>query len=59
MEEKPVVNYLDDTELALNEAKAAVAKIFEGAEVVELEAQNSHIRKLQHEFNVKNGDRLG
>ncbi|MBR2386199.1 hypothetical protein IKA92_02745 [bacterium] len=50
MEERPVVNYLDDTELALNEAKAAVAKIFEGADSIELEVQNQQIRKLQHEF---------
>ena len=50
MEERPVVNYMDDTELALNEAKAAVAKIFEGADSIELEVQNQQIRKLQHEF---------
>ncbi len=43
-------NYKDETELALDEAKAGVAKIFEGADRVELEPQPQHIRKLQHEL---------
>lgn len=42
--------YMDETELALDEAKAAIAKIYEGAEVIELEPQPQQIRKLQHEL---------
>jgi len=42
--------YMDEAELALDEAKAAIAKVMEGAETVELEPQPQHIRKLQHEF---------
>lgn len=42
--------YMDEAELALDEAKAAIAKIMEGAETVELEPQPQHIRKLQHEY---------
>lgn len=48
--EKPVVGYLDETELALNETKAAIAKIAEGAESIELEPQNSNTRKAQHQL---------
>ncbi len=43
-------NYKDEAELALDEAKAAIAKIFEGADKIELEAQPQYIRKLQHEL---------
>lgn len=43
-------DYKDETELALDETKAAIAKIFEGAESVELQPQNQNIRKLQHEL---------
>lgn len=43
-------NYKDDVELALDETKAAIAKICEGAESVELEPQSQNIRKLQHEL---------
>ncbi len=42
--------FMDETELALDEAKAAIAKVMEGAENVELEPQPQNIRKLQHEF---------
>lgn len=42
--------YMDEAELALDEAKAAIAKVMEGAETVELEPQPQHIRKLQHEY---------
>lgn len=42
--------YYDDAERALDEAKAAIAKILEGAEDVELTPQNQKIRKLQHEL---------
>jgi hypothetical protein len=42
--------YYDDTERALDEAKAAINKILAGAEHVELSPQNQHIRKLQHEL---------
>lgn len=42
--------YYDDAERALDEAKAAIAKILEGAEHIELTPQNQQIRKLQHEL---------
>lgn len=42
--------YYDDAERALDEAKAAINKILAGAENVELQPQNQHIRKLQHEL---------
>lgn len=42
--------YMDETELALDEAKAAIAKIYEGADNIELEPQPQQIRKLQHEL---------
>lgn len=43
-------NYKDSTELALDECNAAIAKLAEGAEVVELQAQDQKTRKLQHEL---------
>lgn len=43
-------DFKDDSELALDEAKAAIAKVMEGAESVELEPQPQNIRKLQHEL---------
>lgn len=42
--------YYDEAERALDEAKAAIAKILEGAEHIELTPQNQKIRKLQHEL---------
>lgn len=42
--------YYDDAERALDEAKAAIAKILEGAEHIELTPQNQKIRKMQHEL---------
>ncbi len=42
--------YYDEAERALDEAKAAIAKILEGAEHIELTPQNQQIRKLQHEL---------
>lgn len=42
--------YYDDAERALDEAKAAINKILAGASHVELQPQNQHIRKLQHEL---------
>lgn len=42
--------YYDDAERALDEAKAAINKILAGAKHVELNPQNQHIRKLQHEL---------
>ncbi len=42
--------YYDDAERALDEAKAAIQKILEGADKVELQPQNQQIRKLQHEL---------
>ena len=47
----PVVNYEDDAEKALDEAKEAIQKVLDGEEEsVELQPQNPHIRKLQHEL---------
>ncbi len=48
-------NYKDSTELALDEANAAIAKLSEGAEVIELEPQEQQIRKLQHELVEAHG----
>ena len=49
--------YTDETEKALDEARAAIKQVSDGAEVVELAPQNSQIRKLQHElvdqYNLK------
>lgn len=42
--------YYDDAERALDEAKAAIEKILDGAEHIELTPQNQQIRKLQHEL---------
>lgn len=50
-------NYKDATELALDECNAAIAKLSEGAEVIELEPQEQHIRKLQHELTEAHGYR--
>lgn len=55
MEERPVVGYLDEAEVALNEARAAIAKIQEGSEAIDLEPQPTHIRKLQHELIESHG----
>ncbi len=55
MEDKPVVGYLDEAEVALNEARAAIAKIQEGSEAIDLEPQPTHIRKLQHELIESHG----
>lgn len=44
------INYKDSTELALEETNAAIAKLSEGAEVIELEPQEKTVRKLQHEL---------
>ena len=50
-------DYKDETEIALDEAKDAIKKIMEGAPEIELSAQNTQIRKLQHElieqYNLK------
>ena len=49
--------YTDETEKALDEARAAIKQVSDGADVVELAPQNSQIRKLQHElvdqYNLK------
>ena len=45
-----LTGYTDETEKALDEAKAGIKKILDGAQMVDLEPQNSHIRKLQHEL---------
>ena len=48
-------NYKDSTELALDETNAAIAKLGEGSEVVELEPQEQQVRKLQHELVEAHG----
>ena len=49
--------FKDETEEALDETKAAIKKVMEGAPEIELAPQNTHIRKLQHElveqYNLK------
>lgn len=47
---EPLQGYCDDTEKALDEARDGIKSVLEGATVVELEPQPSHIRKLQHEL---------
>ncbi|MBR2430307.1 single-stranded DNA-binding protein [bacterium] len=42
--------YNDETESALNEAQTAISQILNGANCVELNPQNTNIRKLQHEL---------
>ena len=48
-------DYKDETELALDEVKNAIKKIAEGASSIELEPQNTQIRKLQHELAEQYG----
>ena len=48
--EHDLKGYCDDAERALDEAKAAINKILNGSEDIELQPQNQHIRKLQHEL---------
>lgn len=43
-------NYLDETEMALDEVKDAVTKLQNGAKEVSLAPRNARIRKLQHEL---------
>ncbi len=50
-------NYKDATELALDETNAAIAKLSEGAETVELQPQEKIVRKLQHELVDAHGYR--
>ena len=52
-----LTNYKDTAELALDETNAAIAKLSEGAEVIELEPQDKQIRKLQHELVEAHGYR--
>ena len=53
----PTQDYKDETEEALDEAKAAIKQIMEGAPEIELSPKNTQIRKLQHElveqYNLK------
>ena len=42
--------YYDEAERALDEAKSAIDKILAGEHLIELQPQNQHIRKLQHEL---------
>lgn len=42
--------YCDNTEKALDEAKDAIKRVMDGADVVELLPQDTQIRKLQHEL---------
>ena len=54
---EPLQGYNDDTEKALDEARAAIKQVSDGADVVELSPRPSQIRKLQHElvdqYNLK------
>ncbi len=50
-----LTNYKDSTELALDETNAAIAKLGEGCEVIELEPQEKQVRKLQHELVEAHG----
>jgi stage III sporulation protein SpoIIIAA len=54
IKERPGDSYgmacFDETEEALKEAQAAVYKVLNGADSVELEPRKAHIRKLQHEI---------
>ncbi len=52
-EEETVYN--DETEQALDEVKSAVRKIADGASVIELNPQDTQIRKLQHELAEQYG----
>ena len=54
-ETKNYTNYKDATELALDETNAAIAKLSEGAEVIELQPQEQQVRKLQHELVEAHG----
>lgn len=47
--------FADDTEKALDEVKIAVKQISEGAAIIELNPQNTQIRKLQHELAEQYG----
>jgi len=49
------LSYNDDTEKALDEVKAAAKQIMDGAEAIELEPQNTQIRKHQHELAEQYG----
>lgn len=56
-EVQKLVNYKDSTELALDETSAAIAKLSEGATMVELQPQDKQTRKLQHELADAHGYR--
>ena len=43
-----LTGYSDEAEKALDEAKSAIKKVLDGALMIELAPQPSHIRKLQH-----------
>ena len=45
-----LTGYSDEAEKALDEAKSAIKKVLDGALMIELAPQPSHIRKLQHEL---------
>ena len=42
--------YTDETEIALDEVKSAIKQVMDGADVIELNPQNTQIRKLQHDL---------
>jgi predicted RNA-binding protein Jag len=42
-------------EAALSEVERAIAEVFESAKAVELEPQNSYIRRLQHQLVQRYG----
>ena len=49
-DEPDAKGYCDETEFALDEVKTAIKQVQDGAEFIELEPQNTQIRKLQHEL---------
>lgn len=49
-DEPDAKGYCDETESALDEVKTAIKQVQDGAEFIELEPQNTQIRKLQHEL---------
>ena len=49
------IGYCDESEKALDEVKNAIKQIQDGAIYVELEPQNTQIRKLQHELAEQYG----
>lgn len=49
-DEPETKGYCDETESALDEVKTAIKQVQDGADFIELEPQNTQIRKLQHDL---------